>query len=348
MSDVTQTNCPICGSQATEQIFFKALPSGDYEETIRYECIRCGEFDLDGFSEVYTAPSRDGYLGEMGSRKRADLSAWLREKTDQRERRGGDIGKIVKLENSFLTTYNPNDLRDAFEAATITRFHEKADRLLLALRNASKYVGQPIGVFASEQDNLAWQARAWAMNAQELKTIVNHLVENGLIAVDQSPSNSEQMHSIRLLGKGIERIEQQNPGNINSDQCFVAMWFNDEVLPVFNDALAPAIEKAGYKPFKINDKPPVDRVDAEIEKAIKASRFMVADLSKHRPSVYFEAGYARSQGIPVFFTCREEDFDELHFDIRQFHCFKWSPDNPGKIVDELNKMIVRECGRGPV
>ena len=50
---------------------------------------------------------------------------------------------------------------------------------------------------------------------------------------------------------------------------------------------------------------------------------MVADMTGHRPSVYYEAGHAHGLGKDVLFTCRENDFKKLHFDIRQHNCIKW-------------------------
>jgi hypothetical protein len=44
----------------------------------------------------------------------------------------------------------------------------------------------------------------------------------------------------------------------------------------------------------------------------------------HRGGVYFEAGFAMGLGLPVFWTCRQDDLDKLHFDIRQYNCIDWA------------------------
>ena len=62
-----------------------------------------------------------------------------------------------------------------------------------------------------------------------------------------------------------------------------------------------------------------DRIVADIRRA----QCVVADFTRQRPSVYFEAGFGMALGRPVICTCRDTDFENLHFDIRQFPFIKW-------------------------
>jgi len=56
---------------------------------------------------------------------------------------------------------------------------------------------------------------------------------------------------------------------------------------------------------------------------IRASSFVVADLTDERPSCYFEAGYADALGIPVVFVASKESVVHprsdtiIHFDIHK-------------------------------
>jgi hypothetical protein len=57
---------------------------------------------------------------------------------------------------------------------------------------------------------------------------------------------------------------------------------------------------------------------------IRRSKFLIADFTGHRGGVYFEAGYAMGLGLPVFWTCRRDDLDKLHFGIRsEVQCPPW-------------------------
>src|SRR2546425_7151655 len=63
-----------------------------------------------------------------------------------------------------------------------------------------------------------------------------------------------------------------------------------------------------------------DRILSEIRR----SQFMIADFTKQRPGVYFEAGFAMGLGRPVVWTCREDDVASLHFDTRQYNHVLWT------------------------
>lgn len=60
--------------------------------------------------------------------------------------------------------------------------------------------------------------------------------------------------------------------------------------------------------------------------------------------MYFEAGIAMGLGVPVIWTCRNDDIANLHFDIRQYNCISWTKlDN---LVKQLQKRILRVVGKG--
>ena len=60
--------------------------------------------------------------------------------------------------------------------------------------------------------------------------------------------------------------------------------------------------------------------------------------------MYFEAGFAWGFNLPVIWTCRDDYFDQLHFDIRQFNCIKWT--NADSLVQPLQMRIEAVVGRG--
>ena len=94
-----------------------------------------------------------------------------------------------------------------------------------------------------------------------------------------------------------------------------------------NNGIAPAITESGYLPMRIDKKDHINKVDDEIIAEIRQSRFVVADFTsepdKPRGDVYFEAGFAMGLNIPVFWTCRHDLVDQLHFDTRQFNHIAW-------------------------
>ncbi len=57
------------------------------------------------------------------------------------------------------------------------------------------------------------------------------------------------------------------------------------------------------------DGAPAVRARSKLTKLVEGGfglRFMIADFTGHRGGVYFEAGFAHGLGIPVIWTCRED------------------------------------------
>ena len=152
-------------------------------------------------------------------------------------------------------------------------------------------------------------------NIGEVENLCNNLVERQML-------QNVSVNNYRIIDKGYLWLEEQEK-NHDSKQGFVAMWFNDKMKSAYDKAIKPAIEKAKYTTFRIDNKEHVNKIDDEIIAEIKRSRFLVADFTGHRGGVYFEAGFAMGLGIPVIWTCKEGDFKDLHFDIRQYNCIKW-------------------------
>lgn len=338
MSDGTQRDCAICGIAAFARMSSRKIDNGDYEYVYHYECPRCGRYDAGQRFDTLALEEND-YLQEPGSRKRANLSAWIRERTDRGQR-------PVILEYSFLLVEEPNDLRDAFEAAGSPRFHEKADKLLLAIERQTIHAGHHVYFPKTSGDinRLPWLARAWAINSKEFVAIKEYLGECNRILGRRGSKGD----ALTILPAGWARIEELASTSQASSQGFVAMWFEPEIDFLYENALAPAIRAAGYAPRRIDRKATAERIDDQIEVEIKKSKFVVADATGHRGGVYYEAGFARGQKMPVFWSCHTDDFEELHFDVKQFPCFKWDCYNLEELSEDLRWRIENICGRGPV
>ncbi|QQR90034.1 MAG: hypothetical protein IPJ88_18070 [Myxococcales bacterium] len=81
------------------------------------------------------------------------------------------------------------------------------------------------------------------------------------------------------------------------------------------------------------------KIDDEIVVEINKSRFLIADFTGHRGGVYWEAGYATALGIPVIHCCNGSDFDNAHFNIRQYNHIVY--DNTLALKEQLQARIAR-------
>lgn len=70
---------------------------------------------------------------------------------------------------------------------------------------------------------------------------------------------------------------------------------------------------------------------------IRESRFVVADVTGHRPGVYYEAGFAFGLTLPVIWTCRSDHRNDIHFDTRQFNHIFW--ETPEDLKEQLSNTV---------
>lgn len=162
----------------------------------------------------------------------------------------------------------------------------------------------------------------------------------------------------RLTPAGVKRLEELGTKAVNSEQAFVAMWFDESVDEAYEKGVEPAIRDAGYRPLRIDKKEHNNKIDDEIIREIRRSRFVVCDftceLVKHkgkltalpRGGVYYEAGFARGLGIDVIWMCRADHIKHVHFDTRQFNHIRW--ETPEDLKTKLRKRIDEAIGDGPL
>jgi nucleoside 2-deoxyribosyltransferase len=107
-----------------------------------------------------------------------------------------------------------------------------------------------------------------------------------------------------------------------------------------------SIADSAYKPHRVDNREHSDKIDDEIVAQIKRSRFILADFTKHRGGVYYEAGFAKGLGLDVIWTCREDDVDKLHFDIRQYNCILWNETDLDGFKNGITNRVEAVLGRG--
>jgi hypothetical protein len=240
---------------------------------------------------------------------------------------------------------------------------EKADRLLLGIEKIIPTAGEETFLSnpATEDIYHSYQQRAnasiliekcRASGWPELVGLCQLLQGSQRICADflNNMGECETVDQISILPAGWKRIEELNQQNPDSQQGFVAMWFDPSMDSVYANYIKPAIEDAGYKSHRVDEREHADRIDDEIIRQIRRSRFVVADATSGkngaRGGVYYEAGFAHGLGMPVFWTCREGD--NLHFDVRQYNCIFWEADKLPEFKKKLTARIEAVLGRGKI
>ena len=250
----------------------------------------------------------------------------------------------------------PKVIQDAENGQSLS-VSERIDQILLFLYSKTPKPGDGIDLnldpktdsHATPQTETYYQLLMCSESANwsDLNFMLEHLINRELIR-KRSHVGDSLTYVIEI--PGFERIEHLKRAAPDSDQVFVAMWFDKQLIPVFEDGFKMAIQDAGYKPLRIDigqhfSEKICDRIISEIRR----SRFVVADFSKGRKgargSVYYEAGFAHGLGREVIFTCREEDTDDLHFDTRQYPHIVWKA--PDDLRRNLADCIIARIGYGP-
>jgi len=276
------------------------------------QCPRCGEYFIT--REALTNLKSSIKKSTLSDRQKANISGWL-------------------CENKQFEI-NTNNLDNLFKIKTPS-FHERADKILLEFERMTEYAGHFVQCFAENSEVFYGKPKSYlsvgyCLNSHEFEEILEFLKDTKRISFSNTNNKT-----CKITANGWEHLEKLKKINADSQQGFVAMWFDKAMMEVYDKAISKGILDAGYKPHLVSDREHNDQIDDEIIAQIRRSRFILADFTGHRGGVYYEAGFAKGLGIEVVWTCREDDIDKLHFDIRQYNCILWQPDK----LDELRKKI---------
>jgi len=174
-------------------------------------------------------------------------------------------------------------------------------------------------------------------NLSEVYFYIKELATLGLAKIELNV----EYHPIafQLTLEGLNYANKLIEGN-ESNICFVAMSFDEDLNNVYNEAIKIAIEENGFKPLIIkNEILPSDvTINDGIIAAIKKSKFIIADFTQNKRGVYFEAGFALGRGLKVIYTCKNEanEINGLHFDTSHYQHLFWDD-----IEDFKNKLKVK-------
>jgi hypothetical protein len=133
---------------------------------------------------------------------------------------------------------------------------------------------------------------------------------------------------------------------VASRKAFMAMQFGDATLDrVFEQCFRKAASRAGFDLRRVSDRPGAGNIDAQIEAGIRASRFLVADLTHGNHGAYWEAGMAHGLGLPVIYTCEKSVFEHSdkakrpHFDTSHHVTIVWEEARLKAAEDDLTAKI---------
>lgn len=284
-------SCPFCDQQVSAREEFAT-------DNLYCSCPNCGKYAITGIAfsalkhDLERDPDHHGY----------EYSGAILELNE--------TGHMPPL----ITTENYRMLLD--QVVVPKKPAEKLAKILLYVYRRTHYLYEDVNIRAN------MLAVGYAQHVQEFNNLLQALVDMGKF--DLPPADSRDYHLTLAGFSDAERIS----GTTDSRQCFVAMWFDDEMVDVFRRSITAAVEATGHKAIIVSMKQHNDDITDHIIAEIRKSRFIIADFTGLRGGVYYEAGFAAGLGKPVIMTCRDDWFNtseqrNVHFDVSHMNFIVW-------------------------
>ena len=322
--------CPICSNA-------NATNKQQIRDSISVDCPQCGTFEIAN-TAIYLLENPNYFAND-----RWKISAWINEfkpeiiSSTELETAVNSAKPSLHHRAERMLRWITNEFPPGTEFSIITLQHRKLTPIPHRFSNQPENPRKNLPTGASRLIPIGWNKKI-----QELAFMLSEVLCRELGWVVQSQGNGSVF---QVSPKGLLHLEGRRESV--SSVGFCAMWFGDEVLPLWKQVIEPAIRDAGYEPIRIDSKQHNGKIDDEIMASIRASKFVVSDFTGSRGGVYYEAGFAHGLGLPVIFMCRENDLKDIHFDVRQYNCILWTPEKLEEAQSQLKNRILATLGQGP-
>ena len=304
-----QSKCPVCSEDAT---LIDPYRGGNY----KLDCVRCELFEIGGISSHE--------ISCWTPQQKINLSGWIRDN-----------------QNCKILSPNLKDVA-ALRSRTVG---EKAEKILQQLGRKFQKPGEIIDLPGGAYLEFLGVGRL--ADSNELRFFLRAYLcdEMGFLLLHPLVTELGDDSRYSISPKGWAFLDSLRHGNPDSQIGFIAMWFDESMNDAWK-AIDQGIRSAGYEPLRIDQKQHNNKIDDEIVAAIRRSKFVVADFTKQRGGVYFEAGFAKGLNLEVIWLCHQDDLKEVHFDTRQYNFILWEADKLAELSKNLKDRIEAKFGHG--
>lgn len=297
--------CPLCSYSATNSAL------GMLDSRMYVDCPQCGNYKV-------TADAEDE-LATLDLIQRAEISFWTKERTLH----GWPVPTIYssdyakRLDDALAFTI-PEVLLIHSSGSVVERF----DRVLRNIEVLSKEPGRRVDLDINEL------FLCCARDGEQASYTLQSLYALGYLEYASSfPGHA------RISAAGWYHLAELATQGPEGDRVFIAMSFDPDLEEVWRQAILPAVNATGLKPIRVDKEEHNEKICDRIISELRRSRAVVADFTRQKHGVYFEAGYGLGLGRPVIWTCRSNDLNNCHFDTRQYNYIEWLT------LEELRKRL---------
>jgi hypothetical protein len=251
-----------------------------------------------------------------------------------------------RSEGNYLWV-SPQDALRWFQEARLASPPEQLHNLILWLGSAPSSNVDPAALTNITTPELASIVGGRSINGS-MKYLIDYAVKKGWVEdCDSTKQRSEVgIFILRLTVDGWARFDDLTRTTNESMTAFMAMAFRDlDANRAYTECFVPAVEDAGFKLRRLDEGQGAGLIDNQLRVAIRACKFLVADLSTRNRGAYWEAGFAEGLGKHVIYVCEETAFASTdpevrpHFDTNHLVTVKWSLSRLAEVRSELTATI---------
>ncbi len=304
------TDCLICGYPNIE--FFNS------SENYRINCGRCGDYFV---TDTLYRTFADVDIKEELVKKGYITSAVIRELNE------------TKQEIPRLNTKNYRTLWEHYLVPDLENVETKVKKLLQRIKERSAYYGSHVSILHDKDYPLGY-----AQNPQEFSAQVKLLEDSNLLKI-RACDTAKFIVELSARGWGLAKDSSTK----NSNQVFVAVWFDPSTEGTIN-TICTSIKECGYEAMCIKNEHFSEKIMDKAIGEIKQSKFMIADLTGNRTSVFFEIGLAYGLGIEIIYLFKKDEVKEktpLDFYVKHYQCYSYknATDIPEILKNAINARI---------
>lgn len=156
----------------------------------------------------------------------------------------------------------------------------------------------------------------------------------------RNQASEEQVNLVNNIATKGGQVPVTDPGCESAGSVFVSAVMNKDLYPdmdMIHKGIKSGIHSTGNVAYFLNETAHNDNITKIMREEIRNCKFLVADFTHQNWGVYYEAGYAEALGKTVIHLCQEDDFNKVHFDIKQTQFILWKDEQD--LAEKLKEQI---------
>ncbi|RKN71901.1 hypothetical protein [Paenibacillus ginsengarvi] len=233
------------------------------------------------------------------------------------------IRELIDCEEPVSLTFEDLETIRSSPRVPVT-IEAKADKLLQYFRRQAKGPNETVVIRQlGDHYNLTYSP-----NLQELVHIIEKLRDEQLLERTGA--------SFKLTEKGWQEAEAKAEGK-RLMPCAVIVPGLEEKRKEWSMTIFPKLQQCGYIPSMI-EYSKLNKVGDSAFQTIAESKLLVADLSGDCADIYFAAGYALGQEVPVLISVQRSEAERLAIKSSQMRPIVW--EQTEELADKLQQRLL--------